>query len=143
MALIVPDASVILKWVLGGDDEPDQRAAEHIRARWLSEIDQIILPTLWRYEVANVLGANTPKHAASLMSLLLDYEFEEADIGPETCRLALDMMASAKASFYDAAYHAVAIASGAVFITADAQYFKKASARGHIKLLTSEVQPAS
>ena len=137
MALVVPDASVILKWVLGGDDEPDQRAAEHIRDQWLSEIDQIILPTLWRYEVGNVLGAKRPEHAASLMSLLLDYEFEEVHVGPDVCRLAFDLMAAVKSSFYDAAYHAVAIASGAVFVTADAQYFKKAANRGHVRLLTS------
>lgn len=141
MALIVPDASVILKWVLGGDDEPDQRAAEEIRLRWLSEIDHIILPSLWRYEVGNVLGAKRSKHAASLMSLLLDYEFEEADFGAQICRLALDLMTSSNVSFYDAAYHAVAIHLGAVFITADAQYFKKASVSGHVRLLTSEIQP--
>ena len=138
MALLVPDASVILKWVLGGNDEPDQRAAVDIRDRWLNDLVQIILPPLWRYEVGNVLGAKRPEHAAALMSLLLDYEFEEADIGPDICRLAFDIMTAAKVSFYDAVYHALAVHAGAIFITADRKYFKKASAHGHIRLLTSE-----
>jgi predicted nucleic acid-binding protein len=138
LAVIVPDASVILKWVLAGDDEPAQTAAVEIRDRWLNEVDRIILPSLWLYEVGNVLGAKTPQHAASFMRLLLDYEFEEAPINADVCRLALELMDACRVTFYDAAYHAVAISADATLVTADERYFKKAGDRGHVKLLAVE-----
>jgi predicted nucleic acid-binding protein len=135
LAVIVPDASVILKWVLAGDDEPAQTAAVEIRDRWLNEADRIIVPSLWLYEVGNVLGTKAPEYATSLMGLLLDYGFEEAAVDASVCRMAIELMDACRVSFYDAAYHAVAVSAGATFVTADERYFKKAGDRGHVKLL--------
>ena len=81
--IIVPDASVILKWVLEKSSEPDQ-----VQARWLQEAiltDQveIRLPTLWRFEVANVLGLKRPVLTTELVNVSLDYDFEEVHGGVE------------------------------------------------------------
>lgn len=81
--IIVPDASVILKWVLEKSSEPDQ-----VQARWLQEAiltDQveIRLPTLWRFEVGNVLGLKLPTLATELLSMLLAYDFEEVSLGKD------------------------------------------------------------
>lgn len=135
MALLVPDASVICKWALGGSDEPEQAAALEILSRWLQEVDAIILPSLWVYEVGNVVGIKRPDHAASIMDVLLDYQFEEAEVTSDLCRAALRLMEEHGATFYDAIYHALAIERGAVFITADKRYFKQAVAGGFMELL--------
>ena len=73
--IVTPDASVLLKWVLPGDDAQDTDAA--------------------------------------LASLSV------------TCRVA----------FYDAAYHAVALRLGGVFVTADERYVRRASGAGGISSL--------
>ena len=52
--IIVPDASVILKWVLEKEDEPDHRQAFRLQEGLVAEQIEIRLPALWRYEVGNV-----------------------------------------------------------------------------------------
>ena len=52
--IIVPDASVILKWVLEKEDESDYPQALQLQHAFLAQEVEIRLPTLWRYEVGNV-----------------------------------------------------------------------------------------
>jgi predicted nucleic acid-binding protein len=137
MGLVVPDASLILKWVIAGEDRSEEEAALKVLQDWLNEKETIILPSIWFYEVSNLLGLKKPKQAYALMEVLLDYDFEEARITKELCRLALEIMSKLKVTFYDAIYHAVAIKKNGTFITADRQYFRKASPLGYIKLLGS------
>jgi len=40
-----------------------------------------------------------------------------------------------KISFYDAAYHALALNTGGTFITADKKYYEKTKSEGNIMLL--------
>jgi hypothetical protein len=75
--IIVPDASVILKWVLEKEDEPDHRQAFRLQEALVGEQIEIRLPALWRYEVGNVLGLKQPAMAMELLSTLLAYDFEE------------------------------------------------------------------
>ena len=49
--IIVPDASIILKWVLEKEDEPDYRQAFQLQESLVAEQIEMRLPTLWRYEV--------------------------------------------------------------------------------------------
>ena len=79
--IIVPDASVILKWVLEKASEPDQ-----VQARWLQEAvltDQVTmtLSALWRFEVGNILSLKQPKLAHELFSVLIAYDFDEVYLG--------------------------------------------------------------
>jgi hypothetical protein len=55
-ALIVPDASVLLKWSLDSAAGKDQEKALAIRQGWLAGRHRIILTSIWAYEVGNILG---------------------------------------------------------------------------------------
>ena len=54
--IIVPDASVILKWVLEKEDEPDHRQAFRLQEALVAEQVDIRLPALWRDEVGSRVG---------------------------------------------------------------------------------------
>ena len=45
--LVVPGASVLLKWVLPSDDEPDADRAISLRDAILDETVRAVLPALW------------------------------------------------------------------------------------------------
>ncbi len=135
--IIVPDASVILKWVLEKASEPDQVQARGLQEAILADQVEIKLPTLWRFEVGNVLGLKQPKLARELLSALLAYDFEEVPLGKEFAGEILDHMREVHGvTFYDAAYHVLAIRLKGFYLTADNAYVKKAKRKGHVTLLS-------
>ncbi|HEX5545727.1 MAG TPA: type II toxin-antitoxin system VapC family toxin [Nitrospira sp.] len=140
--IIVPDASVILKWVLEKEDEPGYSQALKLQEALLAEEVEIRMPTLWRYEVGNVLGMKKPKMAVELMSALLAYEFDEVPLGSE---YALDILAHMHevqgVTFYDSAYHVLALRRKGIYLTADATYLKRAKRKGHVELLDEWQRP--
>ena len=131
---IVPDASVLLKWVLESKDEGDRDRALQIREAWLSDLFTIVLPSLWIFEAGNILGLKQPNLSASLMRILINYGFEEASPA-DFYEKAFELMKTFKVTFYDAAYHAVAIKRSGTMITADEAYYKKTSRTGHVAVL--------
>ena len=134
--IIVPDASVILKWVLEKEDEPDYSRAIELQEALLDEHIEIKLPTLWRYEVGNVLGLKKPAMAGELMSALLAYDFEEVPLGSDYCLAVLDHMEKVKGvTFYDSAYHVLALRTNGLYVTADMIYVKKSKHKRHVALL--------
>lgn len=142
--IIVPDASVILKWVLEQEHEPDHRKAIHLQQALLDESIEIRLPTLWRYEVGNVLGLKKPAMAVELMSALLAYEFDEVPLRTEYGLAVLEHMREVKhVTFYDSAYHVLAIRTKGLYLTADTAYVKRAKAKGHVVLLAEWKAPAT
>ena len=134
-ANVVPDASVILKWVFKAPEEDHAEEALLLLDQWVDGRINIIVPALWCFEVGNVLGLKSAGLAAEIMALLLEYKFEEQAITDEICRLILSIMGDCKVTFYDAAYHAVALNCGATFITADEAYVRKASKLGQVALV--------
>ena len=138
--IIVLDASVILKWVLEKASEPDQ-----VQARWLQDgilTDQveIKLPALWRFEVGNALGLKQPDLATGLLSALLAYDFEEVHLGKDYAKEVLEHMREVKGvTFYDSAYHVLALRMKGLYLTADKAYVKKAKRKGHVALLSEWV----
>ena len=134
--IVVPDASVLLKWVLQKEKEPDQRQAMALQQAFLNETVEVRLPTLWRYEVGNVLGLKSPALAIDLMSTLLAYEFEEVPLRSEYALAVLEHMQHLeRVTFYDSAYHVLAIRTKGTYLTADDAYVSRAKQRGHIELL--------
>ena len=135
--IIVLDASVVLKWVLEKASESDQ-----VQARWLQEAIltdrlEIRLPTLWRFEVGNVLGLKQPKLARELLSVLLAYDFEEVPLGKEYAGEILDHMREVNGvTFYDSAYHVLALRMKGLYLTADNAYVRKSKRKGHVTLLS-------
>lgn len=132
--IVVPDASVILKWVLQTDDERDHDNAVTLREAWLDGRCELVVPTLWLYEVGNVLGRKRPGNAAHLLDALVDLGLSEA--APHRYLKAIvGLMTERAVTFYDAAYHALAIDLGGIMVTADAAYARKTRAAGHVALL--------
>jgi predicted nucleic acid-binding protein len=133
--IVVPDASVILKWIDRLPGEKDRERADVLLDAWLIGRLEIVVPPLWAFEVANVLGREDPLGAGPIMEELLGYRFEEADPTPELCRAAFGLMKAFRVTFYDAVYHAVALLRKGVLVTADEGYFRKARNKGRVVLL--------
>jgi predicted nucleic acid-binding protein len=86
------------------------------------------------FEVGNILGLKHPTTAASLLQAMLDLRIrEEAPHGYAAAIVSL--MREHTVTFYDAAYHALAIRHRGTMITADRAYVKKAARAGHVALL--------
>ena len=140
--IVVPDASVILKWVLEKDSEPDYRHAVRLQQALLDEAIEIRLPTLWRYEVGNVLGIKKPDAASALMSALLAYEFDEVPLRTEYALAVVEHMKDVKGvTFYDSAYHVLALRTKGLYLTADGVYVNRAKRKGHVVLLSEWKAP--
>lgn len=134
--IIVPDASVILKWVLEKEDEPSHAQASRLQEALLADEVEIRMPSLWRYEVGNVLGLKKPRMAMELMGALLAYEFDEVPLRTEYALDILKHMGDIPGvTFYDSAYHVLALRTKGLYLTADSAYVRRAKRKGHIGLL--------
>jgi predicted nucleic acid-binding protein len=101
-----------------------------------------MVPTLWVYEVGNILGLKAPKVADQLLAAMVDLRMTEvtpAAYHPSIFRLMRDH----HVTFHDAAYHALAIERNAIMLTADGKYVRKAGRAGHVQRLDAWVPPAS
>lgn len=135
--IIVPDASVILKWVLEKETEPGYRQGLMLQEAFLAEEIDICVPTLWRYEVGNVLGLKKPKMATELMEALFAYEFDEVPLRNDyALAVPQHMNEVAGVTFYDATYYVLALRTKGVYLTADVAYIKQAKGKGHVSLLS-------
>ncbi len=141
MPLVVPDASVILKWVLPCDDEPDADKAIALRDAILEEDVRALLPALWIYEVGNTVARRFPVHAAAWLAALMKFELHESPPSRQWLTAALRLTDSYGVTFYDAAYHAVAIVQHGLFVTADARYVKRAKEAGNVVMLNDWTFP--
>jgi predicted nucleic acid-binding protein len=135
MKVLVPDASIILKWLLPGPEEEDSDRALQIRDAFVLGKNSLHVPSLWYFEVGNTLARKFPEYAEPLLETVMDLSMEENSIRLETLKTTLALTQRFDVTFYDASYHAVAINRGGTFITADRKYFSKAKAAGSIVLL--------
>jgi predicted nucleic acid-binding protein len=133
--LLVPDASVVLKWVLPSDDEPDADKALLLRAAVLEETVKAVLPGLWLYEVGNTIARRFPEHAAAWLSALMKFGLEESLPSPRWLAKTLELTGRYQVSFYDATYHALALIHHGQFVTADARYVDRTSESGGVVAL--------
>lgn len=130
LPVFVPDASVILKWVLRFKEDSAEKALL-LRNAFLAEKCRLVVPSLWFFEVGNILGIKEPHLAEALLGALLELSLEEQDPGP-ILHISFELMETLRVTFYDAAYHATAIRREGILITADDVYFRKAAPRGHV-----------
>jgi predicted nucleic acid-binding protein len=133
--IIIPDASVLLKWGLDTLEEGDREQAVLLQNEWLDGRIDLLLPRIWAFEVGNVLALKKPAQADELMEIFLGYRIPEAELTPELCRATFRLMKACRATFYDAVYHAVAILRKGVLVTADESYFRQAANKGRVVLL--------
>ncbi len=133
--IVIPDASVILKWVLPRNISPLQDQALTIRDAALTEKISLIVPPLWRYEVGNTLTRLVPDNALRLMMLCESVGLTEVKADDKWLEIAVNLVRQSKISFYDAAYHALAVAQSATLVTADEKYAHKSKYFSHVCLL--------
>jgi predicted nucleic acid-binding protein len=141
VTVVVPDASVILKWTLPSDAEPDADRALLLRNAIRDDVVQAVVPSLWLFEVGNTVARRFPQHASAWLSALAKFGLEEQAISPQWLRQALALTERHPVSFYDAAYHATAIVRGGVFVTADERYVAHASYHGAVVALQEWTPP--
>ena len=133
--IVTPDASVLLRWVLPGDDEQDTDAALALRDEAAAGTLDLVVPQLWIYEVGNTLARRFPEDADELLASLADFGLTEAKLDSRWRTRALSLSVTYGVAFYDAAYHAVALGLGGVFVTADERYVRRVSEVGGISSL--------
>jgi predicted nucleic acid-binding protein len=133
--IVVPDASVILKWVLPKHNEPDYERALRLRQLAIQETIIFKVPPLWLYEVGNTLSRDFPKQAKELIELLTMFNLNEVHWTKEWLHQCVYLVQRYKVTFYDAAYHSLAIVEKGTFVTADKQYAKKTRAIGSVETI--------
>ena len=132
--ILIPDASVILKWILKTNEDHAEKAIA-LLSSWVSGEIDFLLPSLWVYEVGNIVGRKHPEKGEEIMRLLLEYRFPEAKSDASHVKVALELMRRHGVTFYDASYHAAAIQSGGTFVTADKAYVRRAGEAGCVVAL--------
>ncbi len=133
----VVDASVILKWVLGDEREPDHEKAIRLLHSWVQGSVTIAAPVLRQFEVGNILGRAIPEEAPAKMGLIMDLNIQNIALTDRVCRLCFSWMRTKGVTFYDATYLAVAYDTKAMLVTADERFVKKIGKSDHLSLLKS------
>lgn len=130
----MPDASVLLKWVLP-EPERDTEQALALREAAIEKRIVLAVPPLWLYEVGNTLARRYPDNAEALLQMLRAGPLSA--IAPSRAWLtrALELTIEYGVTFYDASYHALAIVSRGVFVTADERYVRNTSKEDHVLVL--------
>ena len=135
LPLVVPDASVLLKWMLPGDEEPDADRSLLLRAAVVGETIRALVPTLWLFEVGNTIARRFPNQAPAWLSALVKFGLSEYPPSQQWLAKTLDLTNRHDVSFYDAAYHAIALLHDGIFVTADIRYATRAKGSGGVVAL--------
>ena len=134
--ILVVDASVALKWFLGGrHEETHAEAAEGILRSIGAGRARMVQPPHFLAEVAAVLARLQPATADEDLRFLQAVEWEVAE-WPEIYTTAIALSERLRHHLFDTLYHAVALHNdGATFVTADEAYHGKAQGEGRISRL--------
>lgn len=131
---VVIDASVALKWNFQTEENSDK--ALKIRDDHENKIVDIIVPSIFFFEIANTMARTVPDEVTDFLSDIRTLEIMECRLGCEITSIAVDLMRKYPGiSFYDTSYHALALLEGALFVTADEKYYKKLEKEGNLILL--------
>ena len=122
---IVPDASVLLKWVLDADDEPFVEEAHAVLQAWLDDEVGLFLPNLWTYEVGNILCLKRPEDASSLLTALQELTIPITPMDRDLTKTTTTIAIAHRVTFYDASYLAVARRHEATLLTADEKFARR------------------
>jgi predicted nucleic acid-binding protein len=141
---IAVDASVVIKWLLPDRaDEADSDRALALLSGIREGALEPIQPPHWLSEVAAVLARLTPDTVDDDVGDLYAMELPVLDT-PGMYLTACELARSLGHHLFDTLYHAVALeVEGALLVTADEHYHRKACARGAIVLLSSFSPPGA
>lgn len=135
--MIVLDASVALKWIF--DDEAGAETALAVRDAHVSGENEIAVPSLFFYEIANVLATKvklTDSEARSAFSMFWDFEFDVCDLNQDDLLEAMKLSHKHRISTYDASYMVLANRMGCALVTADRKFWEKVTKYGDVKLVS-------
>lgn len=136
--MIVLDSSVALKWIFA-----DEAGAEHalqIRDAHISGENEISVPSLFFYEIANVLATKVKlsvQEAQEAFELLCAFEFDVHELDCNEFLAAIALSQQYRISVYDAGYHVLAQRLGCRFLTADRKFWEKVKGMNVAELLRS------
>lgn len=132
MTIIIPDASVLLASML---NEPAYQAKiTTLLQRVGAEKIGLFVPTICEYEIANTLARSKDYNANDIHTAIEACTVQQ--LSKTTLIKALELMSqNSKISFYDASYHALAIESDGIFLTADKHYVKMMKSAGNIQFI--------
>ncbi len=69
---------------------------------WVKQEHAFVVPSLWLYEIGNVLSIKRPADAEKLLEILLEYEFNEMKITRDVTCIAFALMKEYRGvTFYD------------------------------------------
>src|SRR6266511_2585031 len=133
--MIVPDASVVLKWFLpeAGRDKAFALVAGHISGK-----DVMAVPELHFYEVSNILtmkASLSPEAIFDGMRYLYALGLRGFLLDQDQCLEAIRLARSYHLTIYDASYVALAAALRAIFVTADLRLARKLGGFTFVKTL--------
>ncbi len=135
--IVIPDASTLLKWVLPPENEPFVEQALSIAVAFAENRIELFTPALWFYEVGNVLAIKHPAIAEQQLVRLQQMGMNEVVPDQAMLRTAIGLVGEKRVSFYDAIYHAIAIAKQGVFVTADEKYLRAVAGEPHAMALSA------
>lgn len=130
---LVLDASVVLKWFFRTRSaETDTDSALALLKAVGTGAVTLHQPAHFIIEVAAVLARELPADATSLLHTLTDIRMRIVG-GPEVMACAIDLAVRHQHHLFDTLYHAVALQTeGAMLVTADSAYLRRAGAEGRI-----------
>ncbi len=134
--MIVLDASVALKWIFSGEDGAADALA--IRDDHISGKNEIAVPPLFFYEVANVLATKVrlpAPEAQAAFRLFWDFDFQVYDLGADDFLEAVLISHNHRISVYDACYLVLALRLGCGMATADRKFRDSVSGYGMVELI--------
>jgi predicted nucleic acid-binding protein len=131
----VVDASVILKWVLGDEQEADHAKALDLLEAWADGSAELAAPALWQYEVGNFLGRERHEEAIDKMDSLLKLRIQTVELTDTMIRRCFTWMKQYGVTFCDSSYLAAALEIQAILTTADEKFATKMGKAGAICLV--------
>lgn len=136
MTNFVVDASVAIKWFLpdAADEANTQEALDLLLRLRAAEI-ALVQPAHWKAEVASILARRAPTTAAADLDDINLLEGIQIVDTPLIYRRAVQLSIDLSHHLFDTLYHATALDTETVMITADRRYYDKAAHLGRIMLL--------
>ena len=127
MELIIPDASVILKWIF--THEEYSRQALLLRTHYLNGQVKLTIPAFALYEISNVLSlpktGYTARQSEEAIKSILRMGIPVKHFGYRLFVLSIQMAYAYKVSVYDACYLVLANKHKGKWLTADKKAYLK------------------
>ncbi len=138
--IFVWDSNIFAKLLF---EEPDTaQARDFVRACFQGDDTRILIPELFLYELASITQYYDDDILRTMNTLEAPLASQLIAVSPSKDVWVLAQKItraghknSGYPSMYDSIYHAIAIKSDGVFVTADKKHFEKAKSFGHICLL--------